>query len=388
VKRPHVAYWNNLPAPYMIDRFNAVADRGNLQLEAWFSARTDAERSWEVDESAWRFPYRYLHSVGVGKACLQIPAGLVGRHRPDLLVSLYADPSFLLGRVLAAMAGIPTAFWLEATFDAWVPRRPWKELIKKHVLPSVDGILTVGDDGRCQAEQYGVLPDRIFYAPHSIDVAHFMRRSDAARPQRESLRAELGVAGCVFVYVGRLLGSTKGLSDLIDAFASLQRSGSPESSLLLVGDGRDEELLRRRVRDLNLNRVVFTGFRCAADLPGIYAAGDVFIFPTTGDPYGLVLDEAMACGLPLISSSSAGELYLRIDPGSNGLIVPPSDAVALAEAMRTLALDPALRVRMGAASRLKVQGRTPEKWAQDFETAVIEMLNRRMAGRKREQSPK
>ena len=55
-----VVYWNNIPAPYMVDRFNAVVRRGNLDLEAWFSARTEPGRSWRIDEQTWEFPYEYL----------------------------------------------------------------------------------------------------------------------------------------------------------------------------------------------------------------------------------------------------------------------------------------------------------------------------------------
>jgi glycosyltransferase involved in cell wall biosynthesis len=371
----------------MVDRFNSVVDRGNLELEAWFSERTTAERSWDVNETAWRFPHRYLRRMGIGRARLEIPTPLLGRHRPDLLVSLYSDPSFLLGWALAALGGVATAFWLETTFDSWVPRHPLKELIKRRVLPSVDGILTVGDDGRRQAERYGVPADRIHYAPHSIDVRQFAEDSEAARPKRQLIRAEFGVSGCVFIYVGRLWASGKGLLALLDAFAGLQQSGSPESSLLIVGDGSDQELLTRRVRDLGLERVRFLGFRGPHELAAIYAASDVFVFPSTGDPYGLVLDEAMACGLPLISSSSVGELYLRLESGENGLIVPPSDAVALQEAMRTLAADTQTRTRMGRESRRKVEGRTPDKWAQDFESAVEEMLHLRMAAGSRRVFP-
>jgi len=94
---PRVVYWNNIPAPYMVERFNAVARRGHLDLEAWFNARLEPDRSWEVDESSWLFPYRYLPSVLVAGRRLSLPAPLAGRRLPDLLVSLYAEPSFLLG---------------------------------------------------------------------------------------------------------------------------------------------------------------------------------------------------------------------------------------------------------------------------------------------------
>ena len=360
----------------MVDRFNAVADRGIVDFEAWFSTRTEPERSWAVDETRWRFRYRYLRGVGLGERRLEVPVGLLGRRRPDLLVSLYASPSFLAGRYLARLGGTKAAFWVETTFDAWVPRRSWKEAVKRAVFPSMDGIITVGEDGRKFAERYGAPADRIFFAPHVIDVDRFAQAAGAARTHRESIRRRLGVTGCTFVYVGRLWERGKGLDHLLNAFAAVSRRADQPVTLLLVGDGPDEGRLRDRVADLAVPNVVFAGFRPADDLPEIYAASDVFVFPTLGDPYGLVLDEAMACALPLISSSAAGELNLRIREGRNGLIVPPADPVALAAAMSELAGDRARRLRLGAESRQMVEGRTPARWAEDFETAVHEILMR------------
>lgn len=101
---------------------------------------------------------------------------------------------------------------------------------------------------------------------------------------------------------------------------------------------------------------------------------DVFVFPTLGDPYGLVVDEAMACGLPVISTSAAGEIRDRIEQGVNGYIVPPEDSASLADSMLKLAQDGELRERMGRISAEKIQGHTPEQWAKDFERIVDALL--------------
>jgi glycosyltransferase involved in cell wall biosynthesis len=375
ISRPRVVYWNNIPTPYMVDRFNAIADRGNLGFEAWFSTRTEPDRTWVVDEASWRFRYRYLPGIGLGQRRVELPMGLLGRRRPDLIVSLYASPSFLFGRLLARATGVKAAFWTEVTFDAsrGGPRRRWKEALKRAVFPTLDGVITVGQDGRRFAQRYGTPSDRIFLAPHAIDVERFATVSAAAREDRDGLRARLGVAGCTFLYVGRLWRG-KGLDSLLEAFGTVSGHADAPVTLLIVGDGPDEARLRRRVVALGLSNIVFAGFRQSDELPEFYAASDVFVFPTLGDTYGLVLDEAMACSLPLISTSAAGELGLRIEHGQNGLIVPPADPAALAAAMSELELDPHRRAQMGAESRRRVAGRTPERWAEDFERAVRAIL--------------
>jgi glycosyltransferase involved in cell wall biosynthesis len=317
--KPRVVYWNNIPAPYMVERFNAVAERGNVDLEAWFSTRTETDRSWRVEEEAWPFPYRYLRAVP-GRRTSTIPLPAL-RTRPDALVSLYATPSFMFGSTTARLRGVRIAYWVEVTFDAWIGRRWWKERLKRALFPRADGILTAGRDGAAFAMRYGASPERIFTVPHTIDFDRYAKGSARARASREELWAQLGLDGVTFAYVGRLW-SGKGLDQLLDAFGALQRENAHKVSLLLVGDGTDEARLGKRCADERLEAVVFAGFHDADALPLLHAAADVFVFPTLGDPFGLVVLEAMACGLPVIPTSAAGDIADRIEEGVNGFVVP------------------------------------------------------------------
>jgi glycosyltransferase involved in cell wall biosynthesis len=368
-----VVYWNNIPAPYMVERFDALATRGNLDFEAWFSARTESDRSWKVDESRWRFPYRYLPSVELGASALAFPGPLLRGRAPDVVVSLYAGADFLVGSSLARRRGARIAFWVEVTYDAWVKRRRWKEAVKSRILPKADGILTAGDDGRSFARRYGVSDDRIHHVPHVVDFERLVRGARLADGERDRVRAELGVRGVTFVYVGRLWAG-KGLAYLLDAFGALQARDVGEVSLLFVGDGRDEEELRARARAQGLRNVVFCGFQGDDALPRLYAASDVFVFPTLGDPFGMVVLEAMACGLPVIATTAAGEIAERVTEGVNGFLVAPASSDQLLERMTVLAQDKSLREAMGAASVRKVARQSPDTWAEAFERALDKIL--------------
>jgi glycosyltransferase involved in cell wall biosynthesis len=368
-----VVYWNNIPAPYMVERFDVLARRGKLDFEAWFSARTESDRSWKVDEARWQFRYRYLPSVELGASALAFPAPLLRGRAPDVLVSLYAGADFLAGSTLARRRGARIAFWVEVTYDAWVKRRRWKEAVKSRILPRADGILTAGDDGRSFARRYGVYDDRIHHVPHVVDFERLARAARLAEGERDRLRAELGVRGITFIYVGRLWAG-KGLTYLLEAFSGLQAREVGEVSLLLVGDGLDEDELRDRARALRLRNVVFCGFQGDDVLPRLYAASDVFVFPTLGDPFGMVVLEAMACGLPVIATAAAGEISDRVVEGVNGFVVAPASSDQLLERMTVLARGEDLREAMGAASVRKVAGQSPDAWAEAFEQAVGKIL--------------
>lgn len=379
--RPHVVYWNNIPAPYMVERFNAVVRRGNIDLEAWFNERTPPDRSWTVDESTWEFPYSYLPRPGAGSHRVALPLPVLSGRRPDLLVSLYAEPSFLVGLRVAWLRGWRTALWVEVTFDSWVRRRAWKNALKRSVFRRVDGIITAGQDGRAFAIANGAAAEKIHIARHVVDSVFFASESKAWRLDRDRIRDELGVSGVVFTYVGRLW-KPKGTDCLLESYRRVASEFPGSTSLLLVGDGPESDAIESVCQREGLP-VKLAGFHQKPELPRMYAASDVFVFPTLGDPYGLVVDEAMAAGLPVISTTAAGEIRERVIDNVNGYLVPPHDPVALADAMCCLVAEPELRMRMGGRSADLIAPHTPDSWAQAFENAVDAILSSTETGRPR-----
>jgi len=300
------------------------------------------------------------------------PSPIFGR-KPNVLVSLYAEPSFMIGWLLARLRCTKTAFWCQVTRDRWVKRMAWKNMIKRLAFSRVDATLGSGEESRAFAMRYGISSEKAMCLPHSIDVIHYAKGSAQARLEHDSLRSDMGLEGIVFIYVGRFWWG-KGITHLLDAFADVQRRNKSEVSLLLVGDGSEESKLKQQCINRGIKNVVFAGFKQKPDLPAFYAMADVFVFPTLGDPYGLVVDEAMACSLPVISTSAAGEIRDRIEDGINGYIVPPEDSSALAERMLELARNPDLCRKMGARSYEKIKDHTPERWAEDFERIVHVLL--------------
>jgi glycosyltransferase involved in cell wall biosynthesis len=373
MKKPFVVYWNNIPAPYMVERFNALAERGSLDFEAWFNERRESDRSWEVDETKWKFSHRYLPGFRLGGKSLRFPLPILERKRPDLLVSLYSEPVFLIGWAIAKLRKVKTVFRVLKTQGHWEKRHWAKERLKLFLFSQVDGIETPGAEGKAFAMRYGAKEERTFLATHTVssDYHFYNYKKDSAEIRK--LKHELGLQGLTFIYVGRLWWG-KGVNYLLEAFSELQRRGEIEISLLIVGDGKDEIKLKQQCRDQNIQNVVFVGFKQMPDLLCYYAVGDVFVFPTLGDPYGLVVDEAMACSLPVISTSAAGEIRDRIEEGVNGYIVSPRDSIALAKAMKRLMYDSKLRQQMGEISTKKIAGHTPDQWAKDFECGIERIL--------------
>jgi glycosyltransferase involved in cell wall biosynthesis len=278
--------------------------------------------------------------------------------RPDVLFCLYEKPEYVAVALAARASGIPVVMHAMKTFDTWRPRSPSHEIAKRLVFPRVSGFYVPGPDSAQYVERYGVRRSRIRIFPEPVDVEAFRCATQEDRPQPHRAPTK-----CKFLYVGRLWHS-KGLDFLFDAYAVVAEQ-RPEVSLLLVGDGVDEERYRARARCLP--DVRFAGFAQVERLPTFYASADVLVFPTLGDPYGHVVQEAMASSLPVISTTAAGDISDRVVHGKTGLLVPPADSEALAEAMLKLAGAPALRKAMGTAGLDRVRIRTNDWWAEHIE---------------------
>ncbi|MGE0229522.1 MAG: glycosyltransferase family 4 protein [Dehalococcoidia bacterium] len=367
---PTVVYWNNIPSPYVVERFNTLHARGNLRFEAWFNQRREPDRSWDVREADWQFPSRYIPARTLLGRSLQLPLAELLDRRPDLLVSLYASASFAGGIAGARALGARTAIRVLPTFDTWVRRSRAKEFSKRLLFRAVDGAKVPGPDGEAVARRYGIPAGRIVRVTQSVDLARYATARDLPAHVREAERRRLGLIGCTFIYVGRLWRA-KGLDYLFDAFARV-RTQIPQTTLLVVGDGVDEPAYRERAS--HVDGIVFTGFVQPAEIARLYGLADVSVFPTLGDPHGLVIEEAMAAGLPVISSDAAGDVRRRLPDGQAGYVVPAADAITLATRMLTLASDTERRRSMSAEAARLVIGRGHDAWASDFETFVDRIL--------------
>ena len=120
----------------------------------------------------------------------------------------------------------------------------------------------------------------------------------------------------------------------------------------------------------------FAGFIQHEQIAAYYALADVMVFPTLGDPHGLVVEEAMIAGLPVICSAAAGDIAARLPSGEAGLIVAPDDRRALTTAMRELAVDRARRLAMGARAQELAGERDHARYAAEFESFVTNTLAR------------
>jgi glycosyltransferase involved in cell wall biosynthesis len=208
--------------------------------------------------------------------------------------------------------------WLKQRYVGWVVR-------------TVTGILPHSLNGRRYFDAYGGRDKPVFYVPQEPDYQQIFSVTAA---QRAAAQTKFGLRDDrkYFLFSGRLVG-LKRIDTLIDAFARIANERS-EWDLLIVGSGPLENELKARVPASLRHRVVWTGFvDDAAEMAALYACSDVFILPSNFEQWSLVMCEAAAAGLPIISSEVVGAAGELVREGVNGWLFPPGDVKALAKAL-------------------------------------------------------
>jgi len=219
----------------------------------------------------------------------------------------------------------------------------------------------------------GVDPERVSVVANTVDVERLAREAEELAPRREALRGEVAVEpeDVAVLSVARL-ALEKGLDTLVRA---VHAAGDPRLVLLVAGSGPERERLASLADRLGVRLVLLP------DVPWEriverYVVADVFALLSRHEPWGVVVNEAAACGLPLVLSDRVGAAYDLLEDGRNGVLVPADDAAAAGAALRNLAADPDRRSRAGAASRELVRGWGYEPSIENFVRVV-----RRVAGR-------
>ncbi|HKU59001.1 MAG TPA: glycosyltransferase family 4 protein [Gaiellaceae bacterium] len=350
-----VVLLTEIPAPYRIPLFNALAER--VDLRVLFLAARQPERLYQLHAEELRYDWDVLPGVElhVGRRWVVMNRGLVRRLRAAdaLLLGGWNQPAFWEALAYGRVARTPTYVWVESTLHD--SPAGTNSLSKRVFARSVAGALVPGKKSAEYVRALAPATD-LTVAPNAVDNILFASRV----ADRDALRVELGLDRCTFLYVGRL-SPEKGVKILVRAFADVE-----DATLVVAGAGPDEAALRAAAPD----SVRFLGNLERDDLPRWYAAADAVVVPSLADTWGMALNEGAAAGLPLVAADGAGGAWELVEDGVNGLRVPSGDVSAMAEALRRLVADDVFRRDAGLRSAEIATRFTAEAWAD----AVVQML--------------
>lgn len=353
------------PIQYQVPWFQGLARRAELDLTVFYALLpSPAQQGIGFGRGfAWDLPllegYRHelLRNVArepslarfTGCDTPEVGARLAAGRFDALIVNGWHSKCGLQALWAANRRGLPCL--VRGDSNALKPR-PWVvRLLHRRLLRRYAACLVVGQANREFYLRNGVPPERLFFAPHCVDNARFGAQADALRPRRDELRAAWGLSpdACVFLFCGKLVAKKRPL-DVVEALARV-RALHPAARLLVAGDGELRAALESRAAALGVP-LTCAGFLNQTEIARAYVAADALVLPSDyGETWGLVVNEAMACGLSAIVSERVGCHPDLVLPGRTGQVFAFGDVDALAAALRETAADLDAAHARGRAAR-------------------------------------
>jgi glycosyltransferase involved in cell wall biosynthesis len=360
--------------------FRRLAAEKDLDLTVFYCSRAGAEPYVDPEmqtELRWNLEmlsgYRhvFLRNFGFGQRYSRlinpgiVPAIVRGRFDAVLFTLGWGTMTSLLALAACRLSGTPILLFGDSSFpppeDSLARKARALFLRTLFRLPTafmVSGVLNAE-----YYRHYGADPSRFFALPFAIDNDRFAAAGTLRPGERDALRSRLGLDPRQFVIVfsGKLVGR-KSPATILEAMRLMRHRA--ETAALFIGHGELRSDLEAYAREHGLN-AAFAGFVNQLELPKHYALGDVFVLPSTYEPRGLVVNEAMAVGLPVIASDRVGAIGDLVRE-----VFPAGDAAELARQLDALIDDPARLDAMRAWSREKIA-----TWSYDAGVAgVLEAL--------------
>jgi len=314
---------------------------------AYFDEGFGAEITWDVPVTEG---YQFQQVGPLGEIEDRISeADVMWIHGWDSRLKLRALEAARRRGVPVLMRGENT---LAAMPDGGGLRGMFKRTYLRWIFYRCAAFLCIGTDNRNYYRAHGIDDARLFSMPYAVDNQFFTQQAERATETREDFRRQLDLSPSrpVIVFAGKFQ-QRKNAAVLAAAFQSLDRGITRDPYLLFVGDGEQREILLAEARTDSSVRVV--GFRNQRELPAFYDLADVFVLPSSKEPWGLAVNEAMASGCAIIATNECGCAADLIDE-SCGRVVPADDPQSLASALTEILGDENTARGMGAKARERV----------------------------------
>jgi glycosyltransferase involved in cell wall biosynthesis len=358
-------YLDDIPTPYRIGVQKHSARLWDGPFKVLFCASSEPGRTWELDLGSldhavlrgwqWR-PTRQVNPFSF-KYNPDVVAELEA-YRPDVVVlSGYAHPTMIRAAAWCRRRNIPFGIACETSARSTAISGPRWQLRRRAIgwiIRNMAFGLPVGREAAKYLEMLGPTEAPMYFFPNTPDTGPFVAAGEALRadPALEGdLRARYGLAvnGPVFIFVGRLIDAKRPM-DALAAFRKLDPSVA--ATLLFVGDGTLMGVLRAAAA--GDPRIVFAGWLAGqAEIARLFALATAMILPSQHEPWGAVVNEAMAAGTPVIASDQVGAASEIVDDGENGFVLPVGDVNGIFAAMTRLIADSGGASDMGRRAQEK-----------------------------------
>lgn len=369
-----VALIHNIMSPYRIPLFNELAKNSMIDIVVYFESKSEKNREWDVINSDL-INYKILPGF-----TLEIGKDVYYHINPTIVKELFygdydviissgystftAQITFLISKLFKK----PFILWSGTTVNEPTKYKLFSLPMIKFIVKYTDAYIAYGTNAKEYLIQLGAQKDKVFASFNTVDTTFFGEQCVKCKSKKTSLKNKFGINHeNIILYVGQLI-ERKGVNYLLKAHEKL--SDKHDVGLVLVGNGNQKQELMKLCKDNAIDNVYFIDFVQKDALTQYYAIADVFVLPSTEEVWGLVINEAMACGLPVISTEKVGASIDLIEQGVNGYVVPASDSDRLYESLKMILSDSKLKYSMGKASEEIINDFTISHAAKGFVRAI------------------
>jgi 1,2-diacylglycerol 3-alpha-glucosyltransferase len=361
--------------PYYLARLratHAMLDAQGVELVGLETASEDALYGWRVEQG--EEPFRREQALP-GRVFEHVPPAemraatieALDRIDPDAVgIMSYGYPDGRAALEWCRRRRRVAVLMTDSKADDAV-RIGWRERIKSIIVSQYDAALVAGRPQRAYLEQLGFPSELIFTGYAAVDNNFFRRGAEAARRHPEAVRHLPGLADAspFFLASNRFL-PIKNLSRLLEAYAAYRARAREPWRLLLLGDGPERPELEAQIAKDRIEGVVLCGFRQIDELPAYYGRAGAFVHPTLKDTWGLVVNEAMAAGLPVLVSTRAGCAQDLVLDNHTGYTFDPLDVPIQSTLLERVAGRDVDLVAMGRRAQSFIEDFSCEAFARGF----------------------
>ena len=360
--------------PYHIARLLALSHA--YEVVAIELSKTTSEYQWDEVEAPsgiariTLFKEQDSREVSVDQLKKELYDTLDAAAVSAVFVNGWYEKAALLATRWSLERRIP-AFVMSATTALDFQRQWWKEQIKKSVVACFSGALVGGTPHAQYIRQLGARHTPVAHGYDVVDNAHFKEGAAAARSQAGLYREQHGLPARYFLTSNRFM-EKKNLFRLLEAYQQYRQQSSAPCDLVMLGDGELKPQLLNTIQELDIQEYVhLPGFRQYQDLPVYYGLATAFVHASTSEQWGLVVNEAMASGLPVIVSSRCGCAEDLVKQGVNGFAFDPYDTDELTRYLLLTGQDSGQGDKMGKQSERIIEAYSPAT----FREGVMQLVD-------------
>lgn len=377
-------HWTRF-GPYHLARLSAAYQQlqpRQIHLIGLEVASLDNTYEWRPEKAALPFdrqivfPEQTYDQINIIALWREMWRTLSRLQPQAVAVSGYMRPDSQAALAWCRLHRRPAVLMTESKVDDQ-PRQVWRERVKQAFVTQFTTALVGGRPHQHYLEQLGMPASRIFLGYDAVDNAYFQREAAQVRQQPETVRPLLGLeqSAPYFLASARFI-PRKNLDGLLRAYAryrqlvAAQQPDRQPWGLVILGDGVERERLQQLAHQLNLTNICWPGFRQIDELPAYYGLAGAFIHPAHQEQWGLVVNEAMAAGLPVLVSKTCGCAPDLVIDGQTGFTFEPNNYEQLAILMACLSSDQVDRQALGQAAQAHIADWGPARFADGLYEAV------------------